>query len=223
MRTTRMGLTVLLAGALGACQEDITTSVEGDLIPVEAVTVEVTLPFQDFAGDLQPWGGYGRPYELTKDILARSYGGTLDSRVLNSWNDHPVAATVRDSTGVFVTDSSLTFVGGKLVARFDTISSVVEGPVTLALGALPQEWDVQSATWEQAVDSVGEKRAWSEAGGGPATPLSTAVWDPAAGDTVIFELDSAGVNLMADSAGARRGLRLETLTDGTRLDLVSLG
>lgn len=221
-RTTYLGLLALAAGAFSACQEEITAALDGEFIPLERVTVEVSLPFEEFATDLQPWGGYGQAYELQQDIVARAYGGILDSRVLNSWFSYPVAATVRDSTGVFVTDSALTFVGATLVARFDTLSSVLDGPVTLALGAVPSEWDVVTASWEHAVDSVGDRRAWEEAGGGPVIPLSTAIWDPSQGDTVLFELDSAGVNLMADSAEAGKGVRIESLTEGTRLSLVSL-
>jgi hypothetical protein len=218
----RLGLMAPVVGILPACKEDITTSVDGDLIPVEAVTVEVDLPFQAFAEDLQGWSGYGQAYELSTDIVARSFEGTLDSRVLNGWTPYPTVATVRDSTGVFVTDSTLTYVGGQVVARFDTLTSVLEDPADLALGFVPRSWDFRSATWEFAVDSVGDEQTWPEAGAGPVTPLATAVWDPADGDTVVFELDSAAVQLMADSVDAAQGVRLEALTDGVRLDLVGL-
>lgn len=221
-RAAFVGLLALGTAVSSGCQEDITAALDSDLIPVDAVTVEVTLPFEDFAADLQHWGGYGGAYELTQDIIAHAFGGILDARVLNSWSSYPASTTVRDSTGVFVTDSTLTFVGAKLVARFDTLNSVQEGPVTLALGALPQTWDVRSASWGYAVDSVGDHQPWGEPGGGPVSPVSTAVWDPAESDSVLFALDSAGVNLMADSLGSSRGVRIESLTEGTRLELVSL-
>ncbi|MFH1764008.1 MAG: hypothetical protein ABIF09_07445 [Gemmatimonadota bacterium] len=221
-RTTMMGLLALSTWAFLGCQEEITTVLEGDFIPVDAVTVEVTLPFHEFAGELVAWGGYGRPYQLATGIVARAFEGSLDSRVLNSWYPYPVAASVRDSTGSIRTDSLLTFVGGRIVARFDTLTSVLEGPVTLAIGALQRDWDSRSATWTLAVDSVGDRQLWTEEGAGPVTPLGTAVWDPAAGDSVVFEIDSAGVALWADTAEAGMGVRLDAVTEGVRLDLRGL-
>ncbi len=217
-----IGLMALGMWPVSACQEEITANLDGDLIPIEAVTVEVSLPFEDFAGGLEAWGGYGRAYELPRDIVAKGFQGSLDSRVLNSWVPYPVFSTVRDSLGVFRADSALTFVGGRIVARFDTLTSVREGPVTLSIGALQRDWDFRSVAWDVAVDSVGDRQLWTEAGGGPVTPLGTAVWDPSAGDTAVFELDSAGVALWTDTARAAMGVRLESETDGTRLDLTNL-
>ena len=53
-------------------------------------------------------------------------------------------------------------------------------------------------------------------------PMATAIWDPSEGDSVVIEVDSAGAALLADSAGARRGFRLDALTEGARLDLSTL-
>lgn len=214
-------------GALGvlttlACQEEIVTDLEGDLIPVDAVTVEVSIPYEVFGSDLQGWGGYGRPFELARDIVARTFEGTLDARVLNAWNPYPVFATIRDSTGVFVADSSLTFIGGKLTARFDTLSSVLDGSVELAVSAMPRDWDFRSAAWDVAVDSVGDRQEWEEPGAGPVIQLATATWDPSQGDSVVFQIDSAGVALWADTADAQSGVRVEALTEGVRLDMNSL-
>ena len=221
-RTTAVGLIALASWSFLGCQEELTTSLEGDLIPVGAVTVEVILPFHEFAGDLEAWGGYGRPYELTKDIVARAFEGTLDARVLNSWNPYPVTTTVQDSTGIYTADSTLTFVGGRLVARFDTVTSVLADSVILSISALPRDWDFRSVGWNVAVDSLGDLQLWEEAGAGPTLPLATVVWDPLAGDSVVFEIDSASVALWADTAGAKKGVRIESLTEGTRLDLVNL-
>ena len=96
-RTALAGLTVLGSWTFFACQEDITATLDGDLIPVGAVTVEVTLPFQDFAGDLEHWGGYGQAYQLPNDVVARAFEGSLDARILNNWFPYPRLASVRDS------------------------------------------------------------------------------------------------------------------------------
>jgi len=220
--TAWVGLLALGSWVFLGCQEDLIVTLDGNLVPVEAVTVEVEIPFHDFAKDLEGWGGYGRPNELASPILAQKYEGNLDSRLLNSWNPYPASALVRDSAGAFVTDSTLTFVGGKIVARFDTLTSIMGDSVTLSLSALPRDWDAGSATWNVAVDSVGDRQDWVEPGGGPGTPVSTAVWAPAESDSVVFEIDAAGLALWADTAEAAKGVRMDVVTEGTRLELVSL-
>ena len=210
------------SGALAACAEDLATTLAGDLIPVSAVSVEVRLPFSEFAEDLQVWGGYGRASQLPTGIVARSYEGLLDARTLVGWLSYPASAFVTDPTGSTRNDTLLTFVGGKVVARFDTISSVTEGPVTLALGALQTEWDPGSVTWTLSVDSVGDQRPWPEPGAGPVVPLSTALWDPAESDSVVFQIDSAGVAIWADTVAGKKGARLEAVTEGVRLDVRSV-
>jgi hypothetical protein len=222
IRTTRSALLVALAAAASACQDEITTAVDGSLIPVEAVTVEVTLPFEDFGGAPQAWGGYGGTYELPRDVVAKDYGGVLNSRVVASYAPYPDSIYIPDSTGTFVPDTTLAFVGGRVVARFDTRTSLSDGPVTLALGTISEEWDYRTTSWDFAVDSVGEQYPWPEPGAGPSDLLATSVWDPEAGDSAVFLLDSVGVSFLADSLAARKGLRLEALTAGVRLDLNGL-
>ena len=220
--TAWVGLLALGSWAFLGCQEDFIVTLDGDLVPIDAVTVEVGIPFHEFAGDLEGWGGYGRPYELARPILARQFEGNLDSRLLNSWFPYPVSALVRDSAGAFVTDSTLTFVKGRIVARFDTLTSIMGDSVTLAVSVLPRDWDFGTATWDVAVDSVGDRQEWAEPGGGPGTPVATAVWDPSVSDSVVFEIDSASLGFWADSAQAKKGVRVDVVTEGTRLDMVNL-
>jgi hypothetical protein len=217
-----LGLGTLGTWVLSGCQEDITVVLDSDLIPVEAQSIEVTLPFHSFAKDLEGWGGYGRPYELPNEILAKEFEGGLEARVLNAWNNYPVATTVRDSLGNFGTDSTLTFVSGRVIARFDTLTSIHGDSVTLAISAIPRNWDFRSVNWNMAVDSVGDAQPWDVPGADPATAVATSVWDPSLADSVVFQLDSAAVATWADTVDAGNGVRLDVVTEGTRLDLVSL-
>jgi len=214
-----LGLLALGFWSLLGCQEEYPTSGDRDLFPVSPVTVQVTLPFEAFAEDMTVWGGYGGPSELGIGVVARAYGGTLDARTLVAWGSYPTMVQVRDSTGTIRPDTMLSFVGGRVVAIFDTLTSTRSEPVDLALGAVPELWDPSSATWARAVDSVGDRRPWPEEGGGPVLPLATAQWDPTAGDSVIFTLDSAAVALWTDTLLAKKGVRLDAVTEGVRLDL----
>ncbi len=211
----------LVAGivAASACGEEPPTAVDASALPSPPVTVELRLPWSEYASSLEVFGGYGAPAELGSGVVAQDFGGTLDARTLVRYGGYPVAVSVRDTTGTTRPDSSLTFIGGRLVAFLDTLASRADGPVTLALGAIQQEWDVRTVSWTVAVDTINDRRLWAEPGAGPVVPLATAVWDPAEGDSVWFELDSAMVAAWADTTDASRGARIDALTPGVRLQV----
>jgi hypothetical protein len=212
-----VGLLALVSWPLLGCQEELPTATWDDLIPVEAVTVEVWLSFDEFAENLRVYGGFGDPSELRYGLLAHDFEGGLEARTLVGFWPYPVSATVRDTTGTTRADSSLVFIGGRLVAHIDTIASIYDGPVELAAGAVQEPWQFGSTNWQVAVDTVGDLQPWPEDGAGPVIPLATAVWNPTESDSVIFELDSAAVALWNDTASAAQGVRLDALTDGVRL------
>jgi len=181
------------------------------------------MTWSEFAANLEVFGGYGVPAELGLGVVAAGFQGTLDARTLTRFQAYPQEASVRDSTGTARTDTDLTIEGGRLVAFLDTIASTATGPVTLGLGAIQNAWHPRTATWTAAVDTIGDLQLWPEAGGGPVTDLGTAVWDPAAGDSVVFALDSAGVALWADTTELASGARIELVTAGERLRIRSIG
>ena len=212
----------LVAVGLMACGRETPTSVDGALLPDEPITLEVRLGWDDFGSGLEVIGGYGSPLNLNRSVLANAFGGTLDSRALIEMDSFPSVASVRDTTGTTRPDSTLTFVRGRLVAKFDTIASTNTGPVTLSLGALTQPWDAQTVSWTHAVDTINDLRPWDEDGAGPVVSLATAEWDPASGDSVSFALDSAQVALWTDTTMAAPSLRMDLLTEGHRLELGGL-
>ncbi len=212
-----------LLGAIGigvvACAEVTPTSLDETLLPPEPVTLELQIPWEDFASDLEVLGGFGSPAELGSGVIANDFAGTLTSHTLVRYGGYPVSVSVRDTTGTTRPDSSLTYIGGRLVAFLDTVASTNEGPVTLALGATQQDWDSRTVTWTTAVDTINDERSWTEPGAGPVLPLDTVTWDPAEGDSVWFELDSTLIAAWADTTDGSRGGRIEVLTEGVRLQL----
>lgn len=216
---------VLVAASWGivSCDEVPPTSLDDDGFPVDPRTVEVVLPFADFAESLTVYGGYGTAADLGGGVVASAYRGTLEARTLVRFGPYPFRASVRDSLGTIRADSNFTFVGGRVVARLDTLSSTNgEEPVTLALGALTTPWHSRSATWTLAVDTSGEQRAWPEPGAGPIVPVAEGEWLPAEGDSVVIEVDSATVARWADTTDASRGLRIDLVTAGERVDVNSV-
>ena len=207
--------------AVAACDERTPTSVDVTPLPPEPVTVEVEFPWDDFASNLAVYGGYSGPEALEESIVARAFAGTLDARTLIRWGAFPTAASVRDSTGTLRTDLNISIYSGYVVAYIDVAASTNTGPVTLGLGALQNEWHAPSTTWTSAVDTLGEQRAWPEAGAGPVTPLATRDWNPAEGDSVQFFVDSATIAAWRDPADpGGSSARIELLTDGHRLRIV---
>lgn len=208
----------LSAAFAAGCENELPTAVGGD-IPAEPVSVEVLIPWSGFASNLAVFGGYGSPAELGEGVVANAFEGTLTAHTLLDFLSYPTVATVRDATGTLRPDSSLTYVGGRLVAFFDTTASTNTGPVTLGLGALQDEWSERTASWLFAVDTINDQRPWPEPGAGPVVDFGTAVWDPAEGDSAVFELDSAMVAAWADTLGFSSGARIELIEPGSRLTL----
>jgi hypothetical protein len=214
----KLSLAVCVAG-LVACGERSPTAVDDTQIPGEPITLEISLPWSSFGSNLRVYGGFGSPGGLKEGIIANNYADTLNARTLIRFGAYPQSAQVRDTNNVVRTDTNLTLRDGYVVAVFDTIASTNTGPVTLALGALQDEWDAISASWTAAVDSVGDHRDWAEAGAGPVANVVMADWDPSAGDSVFFPVDSALIAAWSDQADLTRGARIEVLTDGVRLHM----
>ena len=200
------------------CQEESPVGVGEGPLPGEPVTVQITIPWADFASNLEVFGGYGSPQDLGRGVLALQYQGVLEARTLLRMGAYPDTVTVRDSTGTLRPDAGLTFVGGRLVARFDTIASTNgDTPVTLVLGRVSEEWDAATASWDFAVDTINDQRPWSEPGAGPVVVVDTAQWNPADGDSVVFEVDSATIEAWSDPNDLSAGARIEIIDPGYRL------
>lgn len=221
-RTPVAAVLTAVALATAACQESNPTSLEGGLIPVAPRTVEVILPWSEFGAGVEIFGGFGAPSQLLSVVVAEDYRGDLDSRALVRFGSLPRVVSVRDTTGTLRVDSVFAYFAGRVVARVDTLRTEVSGPVELRLSMLDQDWHNRSTTWELLVDTVQDQRAWPEAGGGPGALLGTGTWDPAAGDSIVFALDSATVALFQDTTGVRRTARLDMVTPGELVEMASV-
>lgn len=219
----------LLPAALCGCQELLPVVESEDLIR-SGFAIELVLPFDEFATDARVYGGYGRASDLIGGVLAHEFGGQseggdprepgLAAATLMRYGRYPRVVQVLDTTGTVRPDSSLTFLSGRLLVRFDTIASVHEGPVEIVAHALTEPWDGLSTTWEYAVDTIGHRVAWSRPGGGVVEEIASAVWDPETGDSVGIHVDSALIAQWADTTDLGRGVRLSTTTPGVRLRVI---
>ncbi len=207
---------LLAAAAVSACSESSPTLGGEGRLPVQPVTVEWVLPFEDFATDLQVVGGFGRASEVGTAVVALS--DSLDARALVRFNAFPRSASVQDTLGVIRTDSALTFLGADLVVLLDSLNyAPLVDPIPFRAMALEGgEWDGLSASWDFAVDTLGDRRPWPQPGAGPARFLGERGWIAEEGDTVVIPIDSAAVAGWSDTTDLSRGLRLDATRPGTR-------
>lgn len=216
----------LLLLALLGCTDEIPTAARGELV-APGVAVEVTVPFEDFVTSTAVYGGYGRASQLGGGFIAHEFGPGLDedgvagsgleAATLVRYGRYPTSVSVVDTAGTNRLDTLIIFHEGRVLVRMDTVGSVADGPVEITAHTLSEDWDPISASWGLAVDTVGERVAWSEPGGGALEEVGSAVWDPAQGDSVAVVLDSTLVAAWADSTFPARDIRLSTTHPGARL------
>jgi hypothetical protein len=215
-RLVATGFAVALVSAV-ACQERSPTALDDTQLPDAPLSVQVELPWSDFGSNFEVLGGYSSASSLPQAVVAHLYDGALESRMLLRFGQFPLSAVVNNSEGVPVPDDSITYVAGTVVLYIDTLNSVYDGPVSLRLSTLEEEWDARSATWTAAVDSLNDQRLWSEPGAGPATLATNVLWDPTVSDSVLLFMDSVSIAEWADVSDRTRGGRVEATTDGVFL------
>lgn len=211
-------LPLVLTASLTACENESPAALDEAFVPVGPVTVEVHVPWSQFASDLRVLGGFGAADQVGLGFLANAYQGTLNAHTLLHVNAFPTQATVTDSIGTSRTDTSLEFVGGYLLLRFDAEASTNTQPVTISVGRTLTQWDAHTATWVNAADSASGSVPWPEPGGGPVAPLGSLVWNKAVADSILIPLDSAAVAAIGDTA-SDHGLRLAVDDPGNRLQI----
>ena len=225
MKRYFLATVIFCAGAVSGCEEKNTTAVDLGFLDVNPRTVEALIPFGDFVDDVQVFGGYGSAADLGRGFVAQDFGG-LDARTLVHVGDYPTIGTV---------PGTLSFSTARVVLFFDTLrGNGLEGPVQVELFGVQEQWHPPTVTWEVVVDTAGDRRAWSQPGGGVTTLLGRATFDitdidpsDAGGgnftDSVSITIDSATVAALGDGTSGTTGLLVATAQPGKLLHLVDVG
>ncbi len=212
---------LLGALALGACGRDEPTGVGGELIPGGALrSFEFDLDALQFLASDTAFSGYIRTSNAAFQLVAHEFGGVEAHTLLHFL--FPVSVSVRDASGNLQTDTLPSFADGTLVVHFDTATSRVPGPTTLAVYPTTEHWDRSTVSWTLRVDSTGESLSWTTPGGSHGPVLDTAVFAPTEGDSAVFALDSATIHTLADTSNAAAGLLLAATTPDVRLRAASI-
>ena len=218
----RVAWLAVSAGILLGCGEESPTDVGGPLLPAGSVrTFEVVLDAADFMGVDTSFSGYTRIQGSGFQVVADGFEGTLDAHTLARF-DIPTIIAVTDTAGVVRTDSTPVFVGGRIVARIDTLRSNMPETVRFRLTRIEEEWDPATATWTMRVDSSGSQLAWAQAGAAGGSEIAALDWTAAGADSLVIPIDSATVAEWSDTTTTARGARLSIDTDGTRVRFADL-
>ena len=204
------------------CQDEVPTATDTGLIPINPITVEVLLDFEDFVTELDVIGGFGSPADLGRGLVARGYRGTLDARTLVRFGNFQRSISVEDSLGVTRADSAYTALGGQIVIVVDSTNAIPDTPVTLTAAITTTPWDRETATWDLAIDSLGVSMLWPTPGAGSSTPIGSVLFDPSMSDTVVIAVDSATIAAWTDSTNLARGAMIDVVDVGARLEFSSV-
>jgi len=223
MRALERG--VLLMGAvllIGGCENTVPTTGDRNEIPVESRSVELRLPFEAFASDFAEYSGFGRLSGLPGSVVAHAWRGDTDIHAMYRFLPPPRIVQVLPPGGTATQPDSLWVPSyGVVTLRLDTLEVRGTPPLQLHAERILSRWDPSTAGWELAVDTVGGRVSWGEAGGGPVLAIDSRSWTRAQGDTISFTVDSATVSAWARGEPLEQGLRIRGSTPGMRLPVVS--
>lgn len=204
----------LMACAGTGCTEKISTAPDLGFLQVNPRTAEVVIPFDDFVDEILVFGGHGSTADIDHGLVAVDHGG-LNARTLVLLGFYPTNSDQQPGT--------LIFSDGRIVIFFDTLRGIVDSPVDIEVFQVVEDWHPRSMTWDFAVDTAGEQRAWSQPGGGLTTLLGGATFRPAQGDSVSIPIDSATVVALGEVIDGRpSGLLVTGAEPGVFLQVVDV-
>ena len=202
------------------CENAAPTTSDGGLVPVELTTVEIRFPFDAFARDFQVFEGYGSPSQMPGSFVAHDWDDDVDVNAMLRFGALPDRIFVfpPGNTTTTVADLDYTPLDGYVTVWWDSVEVFGTDPYQLEAGAVQTQWDLPTANWEFAVDTVGQRLAWPEPGGGPVRHLDSQGWSlEADGDSTMFAVDSLTVSEWIDLDRRDRGMRITGSGDGFRL------
>jgi len=216
LRPRNRRLAVALLGlSLTGCERDEIVSVDPDQAPGQsAPTVEATIA----AAAAPSWvdtvfGGFARP-SAAPFMLLEAGTPELASRGLVRF------AIIVDSVTLPDTVSAIrSFDEGRVIIRTDTTRSQLAGAgTTLQLRLVEQSWDARSASWDNAVDSLGITEPWSAGPGGTLGAVLSETTLTELPDSIVLSLGEGSdslISLWADTGRVNNGLALVVADSGS--------
>ena len=213
-------LPLFVVATLAACSDEIPTALDEGLLPLKPVTLEVLIPWSQFATGTQVVGGFGRADQVGMGTIANAFGGRLNARTLLHMVPQTSDSVIDNALVDIAGDTLTTIVGGVFMLRFDPDASTNQGPVTVSVGRTSTHWAASTASWQFAVDSLDLQEEWPEVGGGSVAPLGSGEWNPLEGDSLLIPLGLAALATVLDTTSAEFGVRIDLETPGELLQVI---
>lgn len=222
------GLTLGLL-AVGACDQELPTDVGAELVPeAQLRTYEVLLADLAFLASDTIVRGFGTAPVAPALYVARDWRDTLNANALVRFGRFPETITYVDS-GVTRTDTVARYVGGSITLRVDTASLGLDTlgtdtTIAFEMYAIGESFDPRTATWTARRIEGTDSTLWTTPGGTPGALIGSGSWtrsDTVAGDTIVFQVDSAQIAAWQEATDAdARGILVTTTTAGARAQVV---
>lgn len=218
-RAGRWGAVVALT-LLAACDNELPT-VTGDAgFPADQipVTLEVTLPAEDFLESYTNYSGFESVKSSRFLLVANQFEGVLSSHGIATYTDYP-DSLVYSSGGTIRRDTAFTYGQARLFAVVAP-GAFPAGDIRLEVVPILQPYDTATVSWTNAVARPGNVVPWGTPGGVFGPPIASTTYGPtdtAPGDSVFFGVDSLSMTRL--STGEYAGIAVRTTTPGARLEL----
>lgn len=215
----KLPLAVALALFATTCATDAPTDVGDALLTTgDVVTFEVVLPAASFLQYDSAFTGYAKAVNASFGLIARKFENTVDANTLYRFSLAPTSIQVRNAAGNVVADSTPRFFSGRMVLKLDTLATPGAKPVFLRAFRTAEEWN-ETATWTNRIDSGTVHLPWATPGGTRGPQIDTATW--AAGDSIVFRVDSQTIATWSDTTNKARGAIIFAETNGARMRVIS--
>lgn len=212
-------IAIAVAFLVTACATDAPTEVGDALLTTDdVVTFEVILPASSFLQFDSSFTGYAKPVDALFGLVARKFENTLDANSLYRFSLPPTTIQVRNSAGITVTDSAPRYFSGRMVLKIDTVVTPGAKPVLLRAFRTAEAWN-ETATWTNRIDSGTVRLPWQMPGGTRGPQIDTATF--AAGDSIVFRVDSQTIAIWNDTTNKARGAIVIAETNGARIRILS--
>ena len=214
-KTLIRGLLLITTIFTAACTDEEPTDVGDNLVSTGDVrTFEVILNPADYILYDTTFTGYSRAQDANFGIVANKFGGVLDANLLVRMAQPLSIISVRNSAGNAVPDSNPQYFSGRMVLRIDTLRTDSDAPVRFAAYRIAEPWEFNT-TWTLRIDTGAVELPWATPGGTRGAQVDTSGWT--AGDSLVFDLDSATIAEWRDTTNLARGALVVAETNGARV------
>ncbi|HEU0055019.1 MAG TPA: hypothetical protein VFQ39_17655, partial [Longimicrobium sp.] len=181
------------------------------------VTLEAIVPASQFLTLRDVFTGYTNQNSAGFLVVANQFEAALNANALLRFTGFPDQVSYTQDGSARLDPYAAG--PGKVVLKLDSLASAGVA-INLQLYRVAQNWDATTASWEMAIDSGAVHTPWTQPGGTRGALVANAVYARTGADSVVFNIDSATVEALRDSAST--GLLLASADPNTRVQVTGI-